>query len=58
MKLKDLARELYGDTAEDIDGSEVARMWRKDPEKVVAHCMMDVKRVQRLHQMMRVALGQ
>lgn len=49
VKLKDLARELLGDTCEDIDGSEVGGLWTSDPGKVVEHCRQDVERVRSLY---------
>lgn len=50
VKLKDLAREILADDSTDIDGSEVARMWKTNPKAVVAHCMADVERVRMLHE--------
>lgn len=56
-KLKDMARELLGDTCEDIDGADVAAVWKANPEKVVEHCRRDVERVRRLYQAMSKTLG-
>lgn len=49
VRLKDLARELLGDTAEDIDGSQVAGLWATDPQAVATHCRLDVERVRGLY---------
>lgn len=49
VKLKDLSRELLGDTTDDIDGSEVAKYWATDPMKVIEHCQADVARVRDLY---------
>jgi glutamate N-acetyltransferase/amino-acid N-acetyltransferase len=56
VKLKDLARELLGDTCEDIDGSEVAGLWATNPEKVVEHCRQDVERVRALYRKFKAVL--
>ena len=53
VKLKDLARELLGDTGLDIDGSEVAFYWKQKPLLVVDHCRQDVERVRKLFAMIR-----
>ena len=55
VKLKDLARELLGDTGLDIDGSEVAFYWKQKPLLVVDHCKQDVERVRKLFAMIRGA---
>lgn len=52
VKCKDLARELLGDDCDDIDGSQVAEYWTRDPVKVVEHCIEDVERVRKLYRMM------
>ena len=52
VKLKDLARELLGDDAKDIDGADVHRVWFEDPVKVIEHCQMDVVRVRKLYALM------
>jgi hypothetical protein len=56
VKLKELARELLGDTCEDIDGGEVAAEWARDPQKVVTHCLADVDRTRKLYKMMTAVL--
>lgn len=57
VKLTELTRELCGDQVDDIAGNEVALYWRNGQrEKVIEHCVADVRRVRDLHRMMRVAL--
>lgn len=55
-KLKDMSREIFGDEATDIDGSDVAKVWAGDPGKVVEHCRQDVGRVRRLYKAMALTL--
>lgn len=57
VKLKDLSRELCGDTSIDIDGADVARVWQTDPALVAHHCVEDVKRVRELYRRFAVVLG-
>jgi hypothetical protein len=49
VKLKELAHELLGDAGDDIDGSDVARVWAASPQTVAEHCRRDVERVRQLH---------
>jgi hypothetical protein len=53
VKLKDLSRELLGDTGTDIDGSEVAFYWKQKPLMVAEHCQADVERVRRLFKLIQ-----
>lgn len=57
VKLKDLTRELCGDTMDDIDGADVARVWESDPALVARHCMEDVKRVRDVYKRFASVLG-
>lgn len=56
VKCKDLARELLGDQHEDIDGSQVAEYWAKEPTKVIEHCQRDVERVRGLWKLFAAVL--
>lgn len=54
VKLKELSHELLGDAGDDIDGSDVARVWAASPQTVAEHCRRDVERVRALHAKFRV----
>lgn len=56
VKLKDLTRELCGDTSDDIDGSQVAATWFVNPQEVVNHCWLDVNRTRSLYQKVAAVL--
>lgn len=57
VKLKTLAHELIGENPTDIDGSEVAKVWATDPEKVVEHCAADIQRTRAIYVRLATTLG-
>lgn len=57
VKLRELDTQLFGTAQDDIDGSEVGRLWKSEPAKVMDHCALDVERVRRVYCAIAVTLG-